>query len=158
MLQVNEKLEIKDFSGTAGLYSAVLPVDRSKVVLERIADLVGVWYDSDEFHCTLMYSPTTPDSLPGAAQDTFAATLKGLEIYGDEKKVVVVTLESAELQKEHSRLLSHGAKHTFTPYSPHVTLGKVPDGFNLSAHEDVVEAFAGGVVHFNNQQFSDLVP
>lgn len=158
MLQVNEKLEIKDFSGTAGLYSAVLPVDRSKVVLERIADLVGVWYDSDEFHCTLMYSPTTPSKLPVPVARTFTAKMSGLAIYGDEKKVLVVTLESAELQKEHSRLLGHGCKHTFDPYSPHVTLGKVPEGFDESAHADVNDAIKGGTLWFNNQQFSDLVP
>lgn len=157
-MQINEKLEIKDFSGTAGLYSAVLPVDKSKVVFEQIADIVGVWYDSDEFHCTLMYSPTTPTKVPTPRGGTFSAKMKGLAVYGEEKKVLVVTLESAELQREHSRLLGHGCKHTFDPYSPHVTLGKVPDGFSLTAHSDLGDTISGGSVWFNNQQFSDLVP
>lgn len=157
-MQVNEKLEIKDFSGTAGLYSAVLPTEKSKVIFERIADLVGVWYDSDEFHCTLMYSPKTPDTVPEAKLGKFMGKLRSIEIYGEEKKVVVVTLDSADMQWEHARLSSHGCEHTFTPYSPHVTLGKVPDGFDLSDHADVVDVFVGARVFFDRQQFSDLVP
>lgn len=157
-MQLDERLEIAPYTGTAGLYSAVLPVNRSKEVLSRIADVAGVWYNPDEFHCTLIYSPTTPNTLPEPTQSTFTARMTGLAVYGDEKKVLVVTLDSAELQKEHHRLLSHGAKHTFSPYSPHVTLGPVPDDFDQSKHSELVDTIAGKVLWFVNQQMSDLRP
>lgn len=109
---------------TAGGYWAVLPDSRSELILRQIATCIMDVEDLHDLHCTLAYDKTNPETLAQPDHTTqFHATVCGVDIYGDEDRVLVLLLNSPDLEAEHKRIHACGAaKFDFTPYSPHVSL------------------------------------
>ena len=109
---------------TAGGYWAALPDDRSAQILRQIAASIMDLDDLHDLHVTLAYDKNNPDVLAKPDPDAvFRATVSGVDIYGEDDKVLVLLLDSPELAAEHARIHACGcAKFDFTPYSPHVSL------------------------------------
>ena len=74
-----------------------------------------------ELHCTVVFSERfSPGQLDVS---NLRVRTTRLELFkGDKTTALVLLLESPELHQRHQQLLSNGATHPFTPYSPHVTL------------------------------------
>jgi hypothetical protein len=157
---INEKLIKNGYSGNAGLYVSVIPNKRSKNIIKAVADVLGMDCNVDELHCTLMYSkydaPKTKDVFPKTK--TFRAIMQDIKVYGKDKDALVITMESDDLSKEHERLKSLGAVHSWEFFQPHVTIqtfqaDKPFDDFYL---DNVIDSINGREIIFNGYSWDDL--
>ncbi len=110
-----------------GGYWQVVPDSDSEEMLLKLAAAVGIDLDSEDvpdLHCTLAYDKRNPEVKAEVNDEAeFFAIVKGATVFGDEKKVLVVLLESEDLQREHERIHACGAANfDFKPYQPHVSL------------------------------------
>jgi len=128
-MNLHERLTKIAYTGAEGLYSAVTPTTYTRYVLKAIIDVMGNEnYKPEELHCTVMYSPKDAPPVNKFEVNSsliYTATAKDFKVFGHDDKVLVLTLESDMLQSAHNYLTKAGAKHTFTPYEPHVTLFKM---------------------------------
>lgn len=107
----------------------VFPDYDSEEMLLKLLSTIGIDSDDesvpDEFHVTLAYDMSNPDvkaeiNDPGE----FFGVVKEATLFGEgQDKILVLVLESEDLQREHKRIHACGAaKFKHTPYKPHVTL------------------------------------
>lgn len=109
----------------------VFPDYDSEEMLLKLGAAVGIDRDSDdvpdELHVTLAYDESNPD-VEAEQNDAgqFFGTVASAELFGEgQDKILVLVLESPDLQQEHARIHACGAaKFAHTPYRPHVTLLK----------------------------------
>ena len=82
----------------------------------------------DDLHVTLMYSPEkgNPSFTPSNLEHV--ATASEFALFGDENDCLVIKLQSDSLQARHADLLAFGFQHTYSEYSPHVTLSYQYEG------------------------------
>lgn len=119
----NATWEVTPFSGEKGCYAAVQPDTLSLFRLIEVCNVLGVLSDPRKFHCTVIYSP---EAVPNIKE--FNVTAKALltEIMWwpghNDKGYLSASLSSPELQEHHANLTEAGARHTYSPYNPHVTL------------------------------------
>tara|TARA_B100000700_G_scaffold88627_1_gene99935 strand:- start:51726 stop:52160 length:435 start_codon:yes stop_codon:yes gene_type:complete len=102
------------------------PDDPSKLRIMDLCARLGVDTDPRKLHSTLMYSPELapePDTFTSYPSRATAQCRK-VEYFPGHNNAgyLVATLDSDDLQSEHLRLKENGAKHTYDPYKPHVTL------------------------------------
>jgi len=100
--------------------------------------------DSNELHCTLLYSRKYLSDYKGYGyyESPIYAIPLNLEVWEieDNKRVLVLPLKCDKLIERHNHLMSkHNATYDFEEYAPHVTLsydfkGSVDD-INASVHE-----------------------
>lgn len=99
-----------------------------------------------DYHCTLIYSPTTysdPDkvmqNLKRNFADNYVAKIHSFECFDStpkdgerdsEKSCIVMKLHCPELMFIHRFLQSLGLQHTYNEFQPHVTLK-----YNMSVEE-----------------------
>lgn len=119
------ELEQKAYTGTAGLYSAVIPTPAAINVILRIAHRLGFDLDASKLHCTVMYSK---EKCPGAevscdAGRVFTAKIQKVQHWDGHngKGYLSLALVSDELTAEHNRLKELGCAPTFD-YNPHITI------------------------------------
>lgn len=115
------------FTGGSGIYCSVIPY---KDTVEWLKTLQPVENDCN-LHCTVMYSKDMVDNhatvfsrLGLGPEDVFVAKPKAVEFWNghDGRGVIVLTLDSRDLEEAHERVRQFGVKPTFDPYVPHVTL------------------------------------
>jgi hypothetical protein len=86
--------------------------------------------DSDEYHCTLIYSKT--ECLDVANED-FAlpckALITGYKLLGEEKKVLVLEPYCPTATRLHELFVNkHGATQDYDEYIAHITIAKDYEG------------------------------
>jgi 2'-5' RNA ligase len=121
------------YSGETGFYSVAYPTqDSVRNLHDFLTGEVGV--DAERldapstWHVTIM---TSPDFAPKKRDipvldrnAMFPASVKKFNYWGghDNKGYIVAELESPALLKQHEFWKGLGCKHTFDPFTPHVTL------------------------------------
>jgi hypothetical protein len=115
------------FTGAKGFYCSVMPYKDSLDWLKTLQPSEN----TANLHCTVMYSKDLVDNHIGALErcgfgpeDVFGATPKSVEFWDghDGRGVLVLTLDSRDLEEAHAKMREFGIKPTFDPYVPHVTL------------------------------------
>jgi 2'-5' RNA ligase len=111
--------------------------------LSEICDLIGEtsimeeisFVDSNEFHTTLMYSPTTPvlDIIPELVGKTIVAHNPRFQLFGPENDVLVIQFESPELDILNQKYKDMGEipSELSAEYKPHITLAKDVVGLEM---------------------------
>lgn len=120
------KHEIIPYTGTRGLYASMLPQYPEPIV--EIAKELGIELDSTKVHTTVCYSKKA--SVPMAelpavgSSDVFRVIINEVSHWVGHKKQTCVVLKmiSPDIVLLNAELQARGAEHTFTPYSPHITL------------------------------------
>lgn len=122
--------QLQSLAASGGSYISVKLDLPSIQTIRNLYNEVGVAVhdrqDLDKLHSTIMYDPTTPydRSLYTADRSKHVARAVDVDIYGEHKKVLVLVLKAPSLQVKHRKLESLGFKHTYDPYSPHITIIK----------------------------------
>ena len=80
----------------------------------------------EEFHVTVVYSRRHVSALHGYPFPNVKATTTGIELFGPESDIKVVTLESPELQSIVASLKHLGVTSDYPEYKPHITIGGEP--------------------------------
>lgn len=115
-----------------GTYSALIPSRKSQEeLLSFVAGLdVDNLEDSDEYHCTLIYSETP---CPDIAKEDFALPCEavpiGFKVLGEDKKVLVLEIYCPNASRLHDLFMEkYGATHGFPEYIAHITVAKDFEG------------------------------
>lgn len=109
----------------SGGYWQVTPDERSTTMIHAICSAVVSPEDLDDLHVTLAYDKTNPDNPAKVSKDRFRAIIAGVEMFGANNDILVLTLESEDLQAEHARIHECGnVNFDFIPYRPHITIVK----------------------------------
>jgi hypothetical protein len=119
---------LKNSSHPGGTYSALtLSTKSSEELLSFMASLgVDNLEDSDEYHCTLIYSA---QPCPEITKEDFALPCKALPIefrvLGKEKKVLVLEIYCPNASRLHNLFMEkYGATHDYPEYIAHITVAK----------------------------------
>lgn len=148
----------------SGIYSWATLSQRSILLVQALqAAAAGPDFKPDnavKLHVTLMWSKTIPSSLPPWEGDD--AEVLGAKILGpDDDRVVVLTVKSDKIEAYARAAYAAGAVFSFSPFIPHITIGKVLEGDG----EDICnrlnawlqETAPGGAgVHLNQVLYSFL--
>ena len=109
----------------------VFPDYDSEELLLKLSAAVGIDPEDDdvpsELHVTLAYDESNPDVKADVNESgEFFAVVSEATMFGEgTDRILVLVLESEDLQREHARIHACGAaKFSHTPYRPHVTLLK----------------------------------
>lgn len=140
-------LTFKEYYNTLkyGSYIAVTPDEKSK---EKIKDIIKKLkiknpIDINDIHVTLMYSEGKgiPEFFP-YPDAVYEGIGCGLAIFGD---ALVIRLISPDLHQRFEDLSYRGFKHTYDPYSPHISLSYdyKDEKLDHSIVEDVNFSFTG---------------
>ena len=129
------ELVLNPYTGTSGVYSAVVPDVSGLNQLEFLCKKLGVEFNPDETHIEHW---------------------KG----HDGKTYIVAGVCSPAVVMEHARLRRLGAKHSFTPFKAHITLSsdvEVTPEVQAKIDELNLElAQAPGSASFINQKIVDV--
>ena len=84
----------------------------------------GKQIESDDYHCTLMYSPNTNISKQKIESvlhnyDKIKVTVVSSDTFNDN---FVLLLKSDVLNEIHAKLTNIGMEHTYSQYNPHITI------------------------------------
>lgn len=159
---MNEELKLvrTAFTGDKGLYVLVVPDERSAKILSQISNCLGVETDPEKYHVTLMYSPDNePERIDLlGVPEAFEAKIVGIDFFGEKKDHCVVLLVSGTMQAEHQRLTNLGAKHTFTPFRPHVTISGNATSKDVSKTllDDVVSLCKNKILRFIGYNWANI--
>ena len=136
--QVAASLEVKakvltPFTGRSGFYASCPPMpDSIKRILGLMTNLIGFGIElevADELHCTTMYSPEKIPRHIITSKNLIDTWVLGADVFG-ERALVLRLYKSTQLADRFERWVSFGAVSTFPDYKPHITIGKLPDGFD----------------------------
>lgn len=162
------KLKHIPYTGTNGLYSAVVPTPGSIEAILKLADELELSPDEDALHATVIYSKKAPsDSVESVARIadsdyTYNGVINAVEhwVGHNGKTYIVLKLVCAGIVLANASLQRMGAEHTFVPFSPHITLSdEVPVDDAMKARIDFVNkrlAFDPIEVKLINQIVGDL--
>jgi hypothetical protein len=147
----------EEYSGTKGLYVSVTPDEKTKEIIKAVASVLDTPCQED-LHCTLMYSreKALRTDLYVYRPTSFNAAMSEIHLLGPNKDVLVILLESEELQKEFNRLTSLGAEYTYPTYLPHITInhGQPYDDYYLESVETMIK---GKKITLGDYRWYDLV-
>lgn len=119
------KLTHVKYTGTSGLYSAVTPQPAYVDALMGIAEELGLPTVADSLHTTVIYSKVPPATQPTFDPErTYTGLVNAIEhwVGHNGKTYIVMKLVSEGIVDENAKFQRMGAKHTFVPFSPHITL------------------------------------
>lgn len=85
-----------------------------------------------DLHVTVMYSRTAvswchPVFLPDPSLLWLQPQAFVFDRFGPDNSILVLKIDSRELQERHRQLCAAGARWDFETYQPHITLGAPPD-------------------------------
>ena len=111
-----------------GTYSSLLPSVESKEQLYLFCAKAGIenLVDSDEYHCTLIYSK---NPCPTISSEDYGLPCQAIpvefRVLGTDSPVLVLEVYCPDAVNLHSRFrLKHGATHDYPEYIPHITVAK----------------------------------
>ncbi|AXG66946.1 RNA ligase [Dickeya phage vB_DsoM_JA29] len=106
-------------------YWKVVPNERSTTIIQAICSAIVSPEDLDDLHVTLAYDKNNPDNDIPLSNADFKATISGVELFGANSDILVLTLDSEDLQREHARIHENpNVNFDFIPYRPHITIAK----------------------------------
>lgn len=133
---LNELMEAKE-EKEKGTYSAVKFTKESIEALREFVDSNDIQngLPSKDFHTTVAYSRKVVDIEPlGKIDPPWGAKPVGFEVWGEEKKALVLKLSCKELKARFDEFMNAGATYDFDDYIPHVTLSyDVGDDFDKAS-------------------------
>lgn len=104
-------------------YWKVIPSQRSADIIQAICSAVASPDELQDLHVTLAYDKTNPENDIPLSTEEFSATISGVELFGANSDILVLLLESEDLQKEHARIHANpDVTFDFIPYRPHITI------------------------------------
>lgn len=104
-------------------YWKVVPSARSTEIIHAICSAVASPEEMDDLHVTLAYDKTNPENDIPLSNADFRATISGVELFGADSNILVLLLESEDLQNEHARIHANpDVSFDFIPYRPHITI------------------------------------
>lgn len=122
------KFEMIPYTGTRGLYASMVPTEPGAFTVINIAERLGIKLTKDVVHITVCYSKEHVvhlDALPAyTTDDTFSAVCNEVKHWKGHKgqTCIVLGLISESITLLNAELQAAGALHSFTPYSPHISL------------------------------------
>lgn len=119
------KLNHVKYTGTSGLYSAVVPMPNAIDAIMGVADELGLPTVRDDLHATVIYSKVPPATQPTFDPErVYTGLINAVEhwIGHNGKTYIVLKIVSEGIVDENAKFQRMGAKHTFTPFAPHITL------------------------------------
>lgn len=78
----------------------------------------------DEYHCTLIYDERDTSFKITEPKEEYTATISGMDLFGEEKNILVILLDSTDLQNRNKEILDAGYEMNFPTYKPHITIKK----------------------------------
>lgn len=122
--------EIRMMDPKSGLYVWCDPDEAGVLEVQRI--LHGAPFkveNSTEYHVTVLYHEgKMPERIQIPVDRPTSARLAGFEVWPTEKgNVMVLRLDSPELQELHAELLRTGLTHSFPDFKAHLTVAKNVD-------------------------------
>lgn len=111
---------------SSGTYACLeLSEESSKLLHDWCMNTLGKSVDPNDYHCTVMYSRVSvPNAYEIVANTPIIACPSGFEIFptqtGDD--VLVLRIESEEIQKLYFQTRQLGATYDYDTYKPHITL------------------------------------
>lgn len=161
------KLEHIKYTGTSGLYSAVVPLPAYIDRIMAISEELGLSTKEDALHATVIYSKK-PAGSPEVSNFNPARPIPGIINAVDSwvghngKTYIVLKMVSEALVSQNASFQRMGAEHTFVPFAPHVTLSdEVPMTEELQAKIDKINkrfAYKPLEVVFSGMIIGDLEP
>ena len=81
-------------------------------------------YAPNKMHCTLIYDDSNPITVKQVKinPNPHKAFVTGIDLFGKDEKVLVLTLHSPSLHRRNNELLNMGMKSSFDQYRPHITI------------------------------------
>lgn len=136
-------LNIDEYTGERGLYVGAYLPENFAPQIHALCDALGLERPENfDLHCTVIYSreQVVPRKrLPIIKQAVNALVTSVQHWVGHNGKTYVVAdIQSMAMCQLHSKFSNAGAKHSFSAFRPHITLGKVetiPEGFNEKIEE-----------------------
>lgn len=120
-------------------YWKVVPSARSAEIIQAICSAVASPDELQDLHVTLAYDKTNPENDIPVSTDQFNAVIAGVELFGANSDILVLTLESEDLQKEHARIHANpDVTFDFIPYRPHITIAHNATGAELECLHSIV--------------------
>ncbi len=155
---------VTEYTGTNGLYSSVLPDLAAITAIQAVATTLGIELDSSTIHCTVCYSKIAADwreipSYPATREFTAICNQVDHWVGHNNKTYVVLKLMSPDIVLMNAEIQRSGAKHTFVPFQPHVSLSdSTTVDLELQAKIDEVNsklAYEPLVLRFNSLTIGD---
>lgn len=127
-----------------------------KNVEEVFGSLIDQLEDAEplqDLHVTLGYDASNPEysHKPNPAA-VFNGTIRGYALFGENNDILVLTLDSADLEIEHERIHADGAKFDFNPYRPHITLKKNATEEDIQKVDDWLLENEGLILQFHGER------
>lgn len=79
-------------------------------------------YGPFKFHTTIFYTNTKHDLQNGEFPATGTVSIKGIELMGENKDIIVLKVDSPDIQKIRKKYESMGMEDEWPDYKPHVSL------------------------------------
>lgn len=115
-----------------GTYSSIIPSMECKEELLAFCTKIGIpnLIDSDEYHCTLIYSKQScPDIVNEDFGLPFNALITGYKVLGTDEKVLVLELYCPAATRLHDIFMKkYGATHDYPEYIAHITIASEFEG------------------------------
>ena len=136
--RIAASLEIKaksltPYTGRSGFYASCPPTpDSIKSIIGLMTNLIDFGIeleDADELHCTTMYSPEAIPRHIILSKNLIDTWVLGADVFG-ESALVLKLYKSTQLANRFERWVSFGAVSTYPEYKPHITIGRIPEGFD----------------------------
>lgn len=162
------KLNHIPYTGTNGLYSAVVPLPSYVDAIMKIADELELAPQEDALHATVIYSKKAPSDMADTVRRKadsnyeFSGVINAVEhwVGHNDKTYIVLKLVSPGIVLENAAFQRMGAEHTFVPFAPHITLSDdVPVDDAMQARIDFINkrlAFDPVEIKLSGQIVGDL--
>ncbi len=163
------KLEHIPYTGTSGLYSAVVPRPDLVAKIMALANELALPTDEEALHSTVIYSKKAPPRSSNVANSVnedreYNGLLNAIDSWvgHNGKTYIVAKIVSEALSSLNATFNRLGAEHTFVPYAPHITLSdEVPVDDAMKARiEKINKRLASNPIElvFNGLILGDLEP
>lgn len=126
-------------------FASVKPNEASIDELQYLSRKIGLkpemMVHADEYHSTVCYSRKAIPNPTEIVQSFVPMTAVGdeLAIFGTEKRVLVLKLQSVKLRAVYAEIMKTGASYDFPTFEPHVTLCyDLPEDFEVPKSIDPV--------------------
>ncbi|ASV44173.1 hypothetical protein PBI_SCTP2_158 [Salicola phage SCTP-2] len=110
-----------------GTYAEVKPTEESADTLAGITKKAkpNDPVEKEDLHTTLVFSIGKGNPTMQPSHDVeYVAYLDSFELFGENRDILVISLESEDLEQRHNYLIHNGLlRHSFEKYRPHVTIG-----------------------------------
>lgn len=123
---------------TPGLWK-LHPDEKSSQMIKAICSAIVSPEELDNLHVTVAFDNRNPDNDIPLSTDTFRAFITGVELFGPDDNILVLLLESEDLQMEHARIHANPAVNfDHIPYRPHITIAKNSSEAELECLHNIV--------------------